>query len=188
MEAFLECAIHGLLYSRWCPVAERLRLFERRRMYGVAVQWCRHEDVRGYIGGVLGSSDVQGLLREEQLERLVLAFVQQRTTGEPLVLESYDFALSPLGGGRSGRGEEPASAARDMMLRIGQLPGEPLPEGCEWRLVLHASGDMEASDAFVGAEGPGERCDVAGSFVSPVKAVCIGGTQVQLTRIYADLS
>ena len=68
--SFLEVAFHHILFNRSIYPAA---IFDRRRVFGIAVRTSRHPELSEYIANVVGG--VRTWLREGTLQRVVLVIL-----------------------------------------------------------------------------------------------------------------
>ena len=68
---FVDCLVHQLLHLRKLYSAD---LFERQRLYGIAVHRSRHPDLNDYINTVVESLQVHLVPSITQLHTLPAAF------------------------------------------------------------------------------------------------------------------
>ncbi|GBF94513.1 hypothetical protein Rsub_07047 [Raphidocelis subcapitata] len=167
---FLEAAVHTVLRARGPYPPE---LFERARLYGVAVARARHPEVCSYIASVI--DNVKPLLASESLQELAVAFFGP--DGEPL--SKVSFLLQGLAPTLIDLDPEALEGAlRSALLRLQFIDNlaAPLPAGATFELLALATSRAGADPAFWAEEAATEAAALSPPVAAvPVQAVALEG-------------
>ncbi|KAI8469671.1 MAG: DNA-binding protein [Monoraphidium minutum] len=145
---FLEAAVHTVLRARRAYGPD---LFERTRLYGVAVSRARHPGLCTYIASVI--ANLKPLLAAESLQELAVAF--SGPSGDPL--SKVTFLLQGLAPSLADLDLPSLEAAfRSALLRLQFCDNllAPLPPGATFELLALATSREGAEPGFWAEEDP----------------------------------
>ncbi|KIZ00227.1 Mitotic spindle assembly checkpoint protein MAD2B [Monoraphidium neglectum] len=167
---FLEAAVHAVLRARGLYPPE---LFERARLYGVAVSKARHPGLCGYIASTI--SHIKPLLAAESLRELAVAFAAP--DGAPL--SKVTFIVQGVAPTLIDLDPDALEAAfRSALLKLQFIDNllAPLPQGATFELLVLAASREGADPAFWTEEDPTEAAALDPPVAAtPVKAVALEG-------------
>lgn len=167
---FLEAAVHTVLRARG-PYAPEL--FERQRLYGIAVSRARHPELSGYIASVI--TNLKPLLAAESLQELAVAF--SGPDGSPI--SKVSFIVQGLAPTLLDLDPDSLEAAfRSALLKLQFIDNlvTPLPPGSTFELLALATSRQGAEPSFWVEEEPTESAALTPPVTAlPVKVLSLDG-------------
>lgn len=179
---FLEAFIHQVLFVRELYSPE---LFERQRLYGIAVRRARHPELAAYIADAVGG--LRGPLVSGSLAKVAIVVLDpQRQPVERFLVEPQLTAATPGGPAEVDVGAL-ESQLRGALLKVQYCDSylRKLPAGCTFEVVAYTSGrdgpGSLAQDAWVEEQPAPGRLELAQAEIVPIKSCSVKGAfQLQL--------
>ncbi|KAL4422389.1 hypothetical protein ABPG75_008586 [Micractinium tetrahymenae] len=179
---FLEAFIHQVLFVRELYSPE---LFERQRLYGIAVRRARHPELAAYIADTVAG--LRGPLASGSLVKVAIVVLgPQRKPVERFVFEPRLTSAAP-GGPAELDVEALESQLRGALLKVQYCDSylRKLPGGCTFEVVAYTSGrggpGGVAQDAWVEEQLAPGRLELAQAEIVPIKSCALEGAfQLQL--------
>ncbi|KAL4436143.1 hypothetical protein ABPG77_005591 [Micractinium sp. CCAP 211/92] len=179
---FLEAFIHQVLFVREIYSPE---LFERQRLYGIAVRRARHPELAAYIASAVAG--LRGPLASGSLAKVAIVVLgPQHQPVERFVFEPRLTSAEP-GGPAELDLEALESHLRSALLKVQYCDSylRKLPSSCTFEVVAYTSGRRGpggvANDEWVEEQPAPGRLELAQAELIPIKSCALEGAfQLQL--------
>ncbi|QDZ24657.1 mitotic spindle assembly checkpoint protein [Chloropicon primus] len=170
---FLEAAVHTALRVKGVYPAE---VFERRRLYNVAVSRSRHPGLNTYIKETVFS--LKPWIVQKKLEKLTLVFYE---AGSDKVIERLVFSvkiLREIEAGSLETFEDLEHMLRAFILKI-QVT-DPLKEGSRFELLAYSRSRQDDNTVWVMEDASSGRVGAGEPKIVPIKSLSSDFLRIQL--------
>mmetsp|Transcript_19289 Transcript_19289/g.53779 ORF Transcript_19289/g.53779 Transcript_19289/m.53779 type:complete len:200 (+) Transcript_19289:93-692(+) len=179
---FLEAWVHQIIYLRGLYSSE---LFERNKLFGIAVHKSRHPQLNSYISDLIDS--LRNAIASREVEKLVVVIFDPSDRVVERFVVTLNLLTAPEGHSFSAVALD--RSLKDCLLKLqfsdAALP--PLPGGCRFEIAAYSSNPDTSAGLWV--QEPTAGLELSRPELVPIKSTHLqGGTLSLQLHVEAPLT